>query len=240
VSEIRIGTSGWAYPEWRGDFYPRGTRDQLAHLAGQVNSIEINGTFYSLRTRENYRNWAARTPDGFVFAVKGPKLVTHTRRLENVDEVLTKFLESLDLGDKQGPIIWQLPPTLPYRRQMLEAFLAKLPEGRHAVEARHTSYQDEFLDILREHNVANVIADSPGTFPRIDAVTADFAYARLHGAEKLYVSSYSEKQLDEWAARVESWNRDTYVYFDNTMAGAAPRNAIALAERLRVPIPSTT
>ncbi|GLZ32429.1 hypothetical protein Lesp02_46170 [Lentzea sp. NBRC 105346] len=241
MRKIRIGTSGWAYPEWRGDFYPRGLRKPLEYLAERVDSVEINGTFYSLRTPENYRNWAAQTPDDFVFAVKGPRLITHIRRLADVDEALDRFTKSLDLGHRQGPIIWQLPPTMRFDRAVLDTFLGRLPAGRHAVEARHESFRDdEFLRTLTNHNVANVIADSPGTFPCIDAITADFAYVRLHGNERLYLSSYSDTELDEWAAKIHDWTIDGYVYFDNTMAAAAPRNAMSLAQRLRARLPSGT
>jgi len=243
MRQIRIGTSGWVYPEWRGAFYPKGLpqRLELAHLAGQVNSVEINGSFYSLRSPANYRSWADRTPDDFVLAVKGPKLVTHTRRLHDVEDALTAFFESgvRELGPKLGPVLWQFPPSLHFDADSLAAFLELLPTRpiRHAIEARHRSFHDPaFLELLRAHDIAVVIADSAGRFPMIEQVTTDFVYVRLHGDEELYASDYSPEALEQWAGKIRGWatDRDVYVYFDNTMRGAAPHNAIALADRLGV------
>jgi uncharacterized protein YecE (DUF72 family) len=235
---IRIGTSGWRYPEWRDGFYREiPQRRWLSHLAAHVTTIEINGSFYRLQPPANYRKWAAETPPGFTFAVKGPKLITHVKRLRDIADPLKTFLGSLALGPKQGPIIWQLPPTLRFEPAVLETFLATLPPGRHALEPRHESFRaDAYFDLLHAHNVAHVVSDAP-TFPCIDAVTADFAYIRLHGHDELYISSYDDEQLDEWAQKIRDWNRDTYVYFDNTMKGAAPYNALSLMARPRSPAP---
>lgn len=230
---IRIGTSGWRYPEWRDGFY-RGVpqRRWLGHLAEHVDTVEINSSFYHPQPRTNYLKWVAETPPDTTFSVKGPKLVTHVKRLRDTEEPLRAFFDSLALGTKQGPVIWQLPPSLRFDRRVLEDFLAVLPPGRHALEPRHESFRtDTYFDLLHEHGVAHVVSDAP-TFPCIEAVTADFAYVRLHGHDELYISSYDDRALDEWAERIRGWNRDTYVYFDNTMHGAAPYNALALAQRL--------
>ncbi|MFD9704190.1 DUF72 domain-containing protein [Lentzea sp. NPDC059081] len=238
---IRIGTSGWRYPEWRDGFY-RGVPQRLwlSHLASHVGTIEINSSFYRLQPPAYYRKWAAETPPGFVFAVKGPKLVTHVKRLRHVEDALEEFAESLALGPKQGPVIWQLPPSTRFDAALIRDFLAMLPPGRHAFEPRHESFRtDVYLELLQEHNVAHVVSDAP-TFPRIEAVTADFAYVRLHGHDELYISSYSDDQLDEWARKIRDWDRDTYVYFDNTMQGAATSNAKTLAESLKPPLRSHT
>ncbi|MET1072185.1 MAG: DUF72 domain-containing protein [Umezawaea sp.] len=239
MHDIRIGTSGWTYPEWRDAFYPKGLArtKELEHLAAHVNSVEINGTFYSLRTPANYHSWATRTPDDFVLSVKGPKQITHTKRLHDVEDDLTAFFTSglTELGPKQGPVLWQLPPWLPFSPARLTTFLELLPPGRHAIEARHDSFDTpEFAELLRSHDVAVVLADSGGKFPVLDEPTADFAYVRLHGPGELYVGDYSESALDGWAERVRGWavERDVFVYFDNTMSGAAPYNAMALSERL--------
>ncbi|WP_053738582.1 DUF72 domain-containing protein [Nocardia sp. NRRL S-836] len=236
---IRIGTSGWRYPEWRDGFYRNvPQRLYLSHLAAHVDTIEINSSFYRLQPPAYYRKWVAETPDGFTFAVKGSKLITHNKRLRNVEEALTAFIESLALGPKQGPLIWQLPPSLRFDKAVLQDFLAALPPGRHALEPRHESFRtDTYFDLLHAHNVAHVVSDAP-TFPCIEAVTADFAYVRLHGHDELYISNYSDAQLDEWAHKIHDWDRDTYVYFDNTMHGAAPYNALSLAQRLGAPIRS--
>ncbi|MFC3897216.1 DUF72 domain-containing protein [Lentzea rhizosphaerae] len=238
---IRIGTSGWRYPEWRDGFY-RGVPQRLwlSHLAAHVATIEINGSFYRLQPPSNYQKWAAQTPDDFLFAVKGSRLITHHKRLRHVEDALKTFTSSLALGTKQGPILWQLPSTLRFDEAVLRDFLAMLPPGRHALEPRHESFRtDAYFDVLRAHNVAHVVSDAP-TFPCIEAVTADFAYVRLHGHDELYISSYDDEQLDEWARKIRDWDRDTYVYFDNTMEGAAPRNAEALAQCLDQPLASRT
>ncbi|HEX6344751.1 DUF72 domain-containing protein [Umezawaea sp.] len=240
MGDIRIGTSGWTYPEWRGAFYPRGLARgrELEHLAERVNSLELNSTFYGPRQPKHYRSWAARTPDDFVLAVKGPKTVTHDKRLRDVGDDLTAFFASgvHELGAKLGPVLWQLPPWLPFKPERVTAFLDALPRDvRHAVEVRHPSFADpEFLGLLRERGVAVVLADSAGRFPVLDELTADFAYLRLHGAGELYVSAYGPAELDRWAGEVRELaeDRDVFVYFDNTLSGAAPYNAMALADRV--------
>ncbi|TQM80149.1 uncharacterized protein YecE (DUF72 family) [Saccharothrix saharensis] len=241
VGEIRIGTSGWRYPEWRGDFYPRGLQQrlELQFLSRRLNTVEINGSFYGLRKPTDYKSWFERTPEDFVFAVKGHREITHHKRLRDVGADVAEFFDSgvLDLGPKLGPVLWQLPPMLPWRPERLAAFLDLLPGPpvRHALEVRHPSWETpELLELLARHNVALVVAESAGRFPEPRELTADFVYVRLHGDEELYVSAYSDPALDRWASRVRAWSaeRDVVVYFDNTMRGAAPFDALALAERL--------
>lgn len=269
TGSVRVGISGWTYPPWRGVFYPPGLRhkDELEYAATRLSSIEINGSFYSLQRPESYRAWAERTPDDFVFAVKGGRFITHMKKLADVETPLANFFASgpLALGAKLGPILWQLPPTLGFGLDRLESFFDRLPrttlaaatlaaghdervEGRtwletdtdrpirHALEVRHASFlAPEFLDVLRRHDVAVVVADTAGKWPLLPHVTSDFAYVRLHGDTELYASGYSEQALDNWAARVRGWaeqGADVYVYFDNDMKVHAPFDAIALAERL--------
>ncbi|MFC0431545.1 DUF72 domain-containing protein [Kutzneria buriramensis] len=235
---IRIGTSGWKYPEWRGDFYPRGLvqRRELEFLAGRVDTIEINGTFYSLRRPEHFRSWAAQTPPDFVFAVKGIREVTHVRRLRGVEESLRRFFESgvRELGPRLGPILWQLPSRSAFDPTATADFLALLdPSMRHALEVRHESFRcDDFFALARRHNVAVVYSDGGGRWPLFDVTTADFSYIRLHGAEELYISGYSDHELAAWADRVADLD-DVFVYFDNTMRGRAPRDAMTLAALVR-------
>ena len=236
MGEIRIGISGWRYPPWRGAFYPTGLpqRDELRYAASRLNSIEINGSFYSLQRPQSYRSWYEQTPDGFVFAVKGARFVTHMMRLRNAETVLPNFFASglLALREKLGPVLWQLPPTLQFDAELLDAFLAQLPRTtaeaaylarrhdgrltgrawtgvdadrplRHAVEIRHPSYQTPaFAEVLRAHGVAAVLADAGGRWPTIREQTADFGYLRMHGAEELYASGYDEPALTGWAAVV--------------------------------------
>ena len=127
---VRIGISGWTYAPWRKVFYPDGLRqkDELEYAASKMTSIEINGSFYSLQRPESYQAWRERTPDGFVFAVKGGRFITHMKKLADVDAPLANFFASgpLALGEKLGPVLWQLPPTLGFDAERLESFFDRL------------------------------------------------------------------------------------------------------------------
>ena len=240
MAGIHIGISGWRYAPWRGDFYPNGLtqKKELRFASRAVGSIEINGSFYSLQTPERYADWYADTPKGFVFSVKGPRYITHVRRLREVDGALANFFASgiFRLKEKLGPILWQFPPSFKFDPELFESFLRQLPhdseaalaiakgceprmEGRsylaidrkrpmrHAVEIRHTSFVDPaFVDLLRKYRVALVVADTAGKWPHQEDLTSDFVYIRLHGAEELYTSGYTDAALDEWRRRIESWN----------------------------------
>src|ERR1044072_436195 len=131
MAEARVGISGWVYPPWRGVFYPRGLRqaDEQAYAARHVTSIELNGSFYSLQKPASWIRWRDQTPEDFVFAVKGPRFITHIKRLGDIDLPLATFLASgvLALGPKLGPLLWQLPPNLKYDPGLVERFLERLP-----------------------------------------------------------------------------------------------------------------
>ncbi|MEU7629791.1 DUF72 domain-containing protein [Nocardia sp. NPDC049220] len=238
MGQIRVGTSGWVYPPWRGTLYPAGLtqKRELAYLSERLDSVEINGSFYALQRPSSYRTWAEQTPDDFVFAVKGSRYITHMKRLRDDDAPLANFLASgpLALGPKLGPILWQLPPTLPFDVQLIDTFLSHLPRTtvqgvevarrhdqrvdpayaatdadrplRHALEVRHDSFvTPKCTDLLRRHGVALVVADAAGKYPLLEEVTADFVYIRLHGHDELYVSGYTDHALDEWAVKIRAW-----------------------------------
>lgn len=139
AGQVRIGISGWTYAPWRGDFYPPKLpqKGELAYAAGIFNSIEINGTFYSLQRPESFAKWATETPKDFVFSIKAPRYITHIRRLREVEKPLANFLASgvLRLGPKLGPILWQLPPSFRFDPELLEAFFAMLPQDTDAALA---------------------------------------------------------------------------------------------------------
>jgi uncharacterized protein YecE (DUF72 family) len=289
MGDIRIGISGWTYAPWRGIFFPPGLRqrEELAYASRHVRSIEINGTFYALQKPASYANWSAQTPDDFVFSIKAPRFITHIRRLMDVATPLANFFASgvLKLGPKLGPILWQLPPSLPYDRARLAAFFSLLPRDthaaarlarrhdaalsdiwtktdrnrplRHALEVRHASFQQpEFIALLREHDVALVVADTAGKWPFMEDVTSDFIYARLHGDTALYVSGYTAAALKRWAGKIRAWSRgtgaprgarlisrpadarpagrDVFVYFDNDVKTHAPYDAMTLAHLLHL------
>ncbi|UOX88020.1 DUF72 domain-containing protein [Amycolatopsis sp. FBCC-B4732] len=272
IAEIRIGTSGWRYPPWRGVFYPSGLaqRRELEHLSRRMNSVEINGSFYSLQRPERYRAWFDETPAGFLFAVKGGRFITHMKQLRDVETALANFYASgvLALGAKLGPFLWQLPPRLAFDPDRLANFFALLPRTtteaaalakkhddklkddpylkpgpkkplKHALEVRHPSFaQPAATHLLREHDIALVVADTAGKWPFLEEQTSDFAYVRLHGDEELYVSGYSDQALRTWADKIRTWHdggrRDVYVYFDNDVKVEAPRNAECLADLLGI------
>lgn len=136
LGRIRIGISGWRYAPWRGKFYPKGLRqkDELAYAASKFPSVEINGTFYSLQSPDSFRQWAAATPDDFVFAVKGPRFITHMLKLNRVEQPLANFFANgvLALGPKLGPILWQFPPSFRFSPEKLESFFKLLPRDTAA------------------------------------------------------------------------------------------------------------
>ena len=270
-----VGISGYDYKGWRGRFYPQElpARRWLEYASRQFDSIELNGTFYSLKSPAVFERWAMEVPDDdFLFAVKGGRFITHNLKLRNVEASLGNFFASgiLLLGEKTGPFLWQLPGTYRFEADRLDEFMRQLPrdsraveavarqhdhrlrrgawvdrvadvEYRHAFEVRHPTYFcDEFFDLLRAHRCAFVVADTAGTFPYAEEVTADFVYVRLHGARELYASGYTDAELDEWARKIEAWRRsgrDVYVYFDNDAKVHAPFDALRLRERLGSCVP---
>ncbi|WGY04017.1 DUF72 domain-containing protein [Nocardioides sp. QY071] len=240
MGSIRIGTSGWSYASWRGDFYPKGLvqRRELAYLAERLTTVEVNGSFYSLQRPSTYRKWRDETPDDFVLAVKGSRFITHLKRLRDVEEGLARFFGSgvLELGPKLGPLLWQLPASLPYDAALMGSFYRLLPDGvRHVVEFRHRSFcVEEAFAQMREHGIGCVVSDSPGRWPMAEVVTSDVVHVRLHGHTELYASGYAPRSLDRWAQRCRRWaeDADVFVYFDNDARGRAPHDAVALRRRL--------
>lgn len=259
MGQVRVGTSGWRYAPWRGDFYPRGLPQarELDYAAQRMSSIEVNASFYALQCPQTYLRWAAATPEDFVFAVKGNRYITHLKRLRDVEVPLANFFASgvLALGAKLGPVLWQLPPSLPFDPGPLGAFLDLLPAGtaeaarlarrhearladrawtsvdadrplRHAVEVRHPSFADPaFVQLLRRHGVALVAADTAGRWPYLEDVTAGFVYLRLHGGAELYTSGYGEVGLRRWATRVTAWRDGRTWSSQHTVARPVPPEA---------------
>jgi len=237
VQEIFIGTSGWNYGHWRGPFYPDGLARTrwLQHYARIFSTVEVNATFYRSMRPSTFERWRASTPDGFTWSVKASRFITHIRRLRDPEEPLARFMESLEpLGDKLGPVLFQLPPSLIFDAHLVQSFCRSLPPGRHyVIEARHGSWiSDAALTCLKEGHVAWCISDTAGRYPYREAATSDFVYVRLHGSKRLYASCYSDDELSAWAARIRSCELDTYVYFDNDFMGYAPTNALRLGELL--------
>jgi uncharacterized protein YecE (DUF72 family) len=239
LGEIRAGIGGWVYPPWRGTFYPKGLPQarELAHASRQVTAIEINGTFYGSQKPDSFRKWAAETPEDFVFAVKGPRWATHRKDLSTAGEAIERFAASgvRELGDKLGPVLWQLPPMVVFEPPGFADFLGMLPTGmRHALEPRHASFGDPAaLALMREHDVALARIDAEGA-PPLEADTASFTYARLKRMDEAVATGYADAELAAIAgrAREESARGDVFVFFINGAKVRAPAAAAALLERL--------
>jgi uncharacterized protein YecE (DUF72 family) len=225
--KVLIGTSGYAYKEWKGSFYPEDlpASKMLPFYAARFPTVEANNTFYRMPTAKALAAWVNQVPDHFTFAVKAPQRITHQERLAGSEESLRFFLDALEaLGPKRGPLLFQLPPFLKKDLPRLAAFLALLPKGVEAAfEFRHASwFDDEVYALLRQHGAALVIAEAEKlTVPLI--ATAPFGYLRLRRED------YVEADLHAWAARIQSqpWTH-AYVYFKHEDSGKAPAYATVL------------
>lgn len=260
--KIRVGIGGWVFEPWRGTFYPQGLaqKRELEYASAKLSTIEINGTYYGSQKPESFRRWHDETPDGFVFALKGPRFASNRRVLAEAGPSIEKFFESgvAALKQKLGAINWQFAPTKKFDAEDFEAFLDLLPKThdgvdiRHAVEVRHESFKvKEFIELLRKHGVA-VVTAADSDYPQIGDVTAPFVYARIMGTDEKEKLGYAKKALDGWAARAKDWAagrvpkgidavapgkpmpvRDVFLY---VIAGAKIRNplaAMAIADRLK-------
>jgi uncharacterized protein YecE (DUF72 family) len=244
TGRIGIGVGGWTFEPWRGRFYPPGLPKarELEHAARRLTSIEVNGTFYRTQKPATFAAWAEAAPDGFVYALKAPRYATNRRELADAGESIARFVESGigELGDKLGPINWQLAPTKRFDRDEMARFLDLLPGEvggrplRHALEVRHPSFDSAaFLDLVRERGVAVVLAgDTP--YPRIEAPAPGFAYARIMGTVEEEPEGYGAAALDAWAewAREQARERDVFLYVIGGFKPANPQAAMALIDRL--------
>ncbi|TCV92751.1 uncharacterized protein YecE (DUF72 family) [Luteibacter rhizovicinus] len=256
---IRSGMGGWTYAPWRNNFYPAGLvqRRELEYASRQVTAIEINGTYYKAQSRETYEKWAAETPAGFVFSVKAPRSIVQTKTLGHAGEQIERFVEGIvSLGDRLGPILWQLLPTRVFDPEAIGAFLDLLPAKvgqlslRHAVEVRHESFRCEaYLALARKHGVATVFTDSPN-YPSFADLTGDFVYARLMRSRAGEETGYPAHELATWARRADEWakggdpadlphagkpgqkhaGRDVFLYFISAAKERNPAAAIALLQ----------
>lgn len=235
-----IGTSGWHYEDWRNRFYPEklAKADWLKFYSEHFKTVEINNSFYRLPSENAFSNWRDSSPDNFVFAVKASRFITHVKRLKDVQEALANFLSRARiLGKKLGPVLYQLPSSMQRDDDRLGAFLGELPsEIRYVIEYRHQSwFKEEVFALMRKYKVGLCIFDMPGMTAPVVA-TADFAYMRFHGSSGLYSSSYSDKELKDWARRLSGLAVDLkafYVYFNNDTNAFAVRNAMTLREELQ-------
>ena len=237
AARIHVGVGGWDFDPWRGTFYPAGLSKatRLQYLGTRLNATEVNATYYKGMSPATFANWAASVPDGFKFALKASRFCTNRKRLGEAAESIGKFCAQgfTELGDKLGPILWQLAPTKKFDGDEISEFLMLLPtsrEGialRHALEVRHESFVcREFVALARAAQVAIVYADHE-TYPAIADITADFVYARLQRAREAEPAGYSPAALDRWAGVARGWasgeSPDGLNYVSDAPAPQAPR-----------------
>jgi uncharacterized protein YecE (DUF72 family) len=254
VGRTRIGVSGWSYKSWAESFYPPGLprKRQLEHVARVFDTVEVNGSFYSLLTPRAYRSWYEQTPPGFVFAVKGSRFISHNKKLGDVETPLANFLASgvLALEEKLGPFLWQLPQSLRFDRERMRSFFDLLPRSseeasrlarrhdgrvkepltetrarrmlRHALEARHESFFTEEAVRLLRDSSVSLVVSDSGSWGRVEEVTAGFVYVRLHGRPHTYASRYSDVALDQEARRIRAWSRGRLPAGAARVTGLAP------------------
>ncbi len=260
---IYLGVGGWTFEPWRGVFYPEklSQKKELEYASRHLTAIEINGTYYSTFKPDSWKKWRDETPDGFVFTVKGSRFTTNRRELAAAGESLERFFGQgmEELGDRLGPIFWQLPHTKKFDAKDLEAFFKLLPKTlggrplRHALEPRNDSFCNaDYPALLREHGVANIYAKHL-KYPEIADVTSGFVYARLQTGSDEVETSYTPAELDVWAGRLKIWAsggapeglpimdaghkpaatpRDVFAFIIHEGKVRAPAGAMALIERV--------
>jgi len=237
VEKVWIGTSGWVYKGWANTFYPKKwpKADLLHYYVTQFPTVEINTTFYRLPSLPLVRGWNKRAPNGFLYAVKGSRYITHQKKLVNLGHGARKYFSRIKpLARHTGPVLWQLPPNLGKDVARLDKFLSKLPSRyNYALEFRNPSWMDgETFELLRKHNVANVWLSSL-RMPTDFTLTGDFVYLRFHGLEKGAAHDYTKDELKPWADQLLAAaqdNKPCFVYFNNDWNTRAPLNARMLMD----------
>ena len=245
MGHFLVGTSGWSYRDWRGRFYTLGTAvgDYLPEYARTFNTVELNNSFYRQPPPESFAEWAAKTPEQFIFTVKASRYITHLKKLSATKEPLERFLAAArNLGPQLGPILFQFPGNWKANPERLDGFLDLFPDDLRAVfEFRHPSwFEPVILSILKDHGAALCHAYSDRR-PISEAVTGDFIYIRLHGRRPTYASRYRLQELRELAGKIlvqlEAEN-DVYVYFNNDANAYAVANALELIDLVKKTGPS--
>jgi uncharacterized protein YecE (DUF72 family) len=237
---------GWTFEPWRDNFYPAGlphTRE-LHYASRQLTAIEVNGTFYSTFQASTFAKWRDETPDDFVFSLKAHRFSTHRRDLSSAGEGIQRFVDSgiAELGDKLGPIVWQLMPTTQFHRDAMDAFLRLLPREvqgrplRHVIDARHESFASEaYLELLSQHGATTVYTDSE-KFAQIPHARCDLAYLRLMRSAADCPTGYPVEELARWAKGAQDWvqgeGKEAFVFFINGAKERAPAAAMAFLKEL--------
>ena len=248
MAKLRIGTAGWTLPRQHAHHFA-GEGSHLQRCASVLSCVEINSSFHRPHRRKTWERWAATTPEGFRFAVKVPKTVTHTAKLVNTGGLLQQFLQECSgLGDKLGPLLIQLPPSLQFEEGTAHEFLTTFRElhgGAAVMEPRHATWFAPAVDrLLRSFEIARVAADPPkgGAQAGKPGGWAGLRYWRLHGAPRTYYSEYEEGFLRAFAqenlAADKKKRTETWVIFDNTALGHGTANALRLRELVAEILPA--
>ncbi len=243
----RIGCSGFLYESWRGTFYPEELTPKkwLSYYVEKFNTVELNVTFYRLLKKEAFERWYSETPQNFCFGLKGSRLITHIKKLKDVElPLLTFFNTTSPLMNKLEVVLWQLPPNFRLNLKSLTDFIQMIQiyPMRHVFEFRHKSWiNKKVFRLLEEANIGVCMADWPEFINELP-LTSDFVYIRRHGEVGKPATSYTTEQLKKDAKRIIDYlqqGKDVYVYFNNDALGYAPKNAMELNEILKKSIPKT-
>jgi uncharacterized protein YecE (DUF72 family) len=242
---IHVGVGGWTFEPWRNNFYPAGLphSKELQYASRQLTAIEVNGTFYSTFKPATFAKWRDETPEGFVFSLKAHRFTTHRRQLASAQEGIERFVGSgiEQLGDKLGPLLWQFMPTMPFRPDDVDAFLALLPREvagrplRHVLDVRHPSFAtEEYLELLARHGCTTVYTDSD-KFPAIPHARSELAYLRLMRSASEIPTGYATQDIAPWVRGAREWvelgeRKEAFVFF---ISSAKERNPAAAMEFLR-------
>ena len=228
--QLHVGTSGYSYKEWKGNFYPEDlpAKEMLSYYSRRLPAVEINNTFYRLPQATMIENWKEQVPDEFRFSIKATQRITHIKRLNNVAEETKYLLDTSGLlGERLGVVLFQLPPNMKKDSGRLKSFLELLPfDARAAFEFRHESwFDDETFDLLHEKDRALVVSDTDDK-PLSEIIsTAGWGYLRLRR------TAYNENDLDDWMKRVkdQKW-KDAFVFFKHEDEGVGPKLAARFLE----------
>lgn len=231
---VHIGCSSYYTRQWKGIFYPENIPGSkwFDYYASQFTTYELNGTFYKFPTVKSLTTWYKKVPEGYLFSVKAPKLITHLKRFADCEREINDFYTACHdgLADKMACVLFQLPPSFSYTEERLQLVINSLnPEFKNVVEFRNESWwQQEVFDALQAHNITFCSVDYPKLPNRI-IITNDLAYYRFHGSPKLFYSQYTEQQLQEvYKAIITSNAKEAYIYFNNTASEAGITNALSM------------
>ena len=246
MAKVHIGTMGWSYDFWTGNFYPKDLLPQnfLSEYAKHFHTVEVDNTFYRIPSKDTVANWRDQTPADFLFSVKFPRRITHEKMLRNCEDIVRVFLERVSLlQDKLGPLLLQFPYAFKLEHiDLLRDFLPALPKTRHfVVEVRNKKLLDEELySLLRANGVALALVEHP-FMPKTDAITADFTYVRLEGDRRKVNGALGKVEIDRtndiktWAERIRKFldlQTELFVYFSKYFSGHPPTDARQLLELL--------